>query len=65
LIQQWQKITNHLPPLVGKEPPEMIESDEGDEEEKEGERTKSDSEAHNKEIAGRTRGSKRGAASSS
>jgi hypothetical protein len=32
-MQRWQKIANHLPPLTGKEPPEMIEGEEGDEEE--------------------------------
>jgi hypothetical protein len=32
-MQRWQKITNHLPLLAKKEPPEMIEGEEGDEEE--------------------------------
>jgi hypothetical protein len=45
--QRWQKITNHLPPLAVKEPPEMIEGEEAEEEEveDEGDRTESDSEA--------------------
>jgi hypothetical protein len=49
--QRWQKITNHLPPLTRKEPPEMIEGDEEDEED-EGERTESDSEVPNQEVVG-------------
>ncbi|KAK1698457.1 hypothetical protein QYE76_015154 [Lolium multiflorum] len=64
---RWQKITNHLPPLAGKEPPEMIEGEEGDEDEEEddGERTESNSEAFSQDFVRRARGSKRGAASSS
>jgi hypothetical protein len=63
--QRWQKIANHLPPLVGKEPPEMIEGGEVDEEgdEDDGDRTKSDSEARGFIL--RPRGSRRGATSSS
>jgi hypothetical protein len=62
-VQRWQKVSDHLPPLAGKEPPEMIEGEEADEDEEEdkGDRTESDSEALSKEAAGRTRGSKRGA----
>jgi hypothetical protein len=47
VMQRWQKISNHLPPLVGKEPPEMIEGEEvlEDKEEDNGDRTESDSEA--------------------
>ena len=47
MTQRWQKISNHLPPLAGKEPPEMIEGEEvvEDEEEDDGDHTESDSEA--------------------
>jgi hypothetical protein len=64
-MQQWQKISKHLHPLAGKEPPEMIEGEEivEDEEEDDGDRTKSNSEAP--DFIRRPRGSKRGATSSS
>jgi hypothetical protein len=65
-MQTWHEVTNHLPPLAGKEPPEMIAGEEGNEEEKEDdERTESDSDGFSQEAAGRTSGTKRGAASSS
>ncbi|KAK1610986.1 hypothetical protein QYE76_034659 [Lolium multiflorum] len=57
-----QKIADHLPPLAGKEPPEMIEGEE-EEVDDEGERTESDSEA--RDFVRLPRGSKRGAGSSS
>jgi hypothetical protein len=43
---RWHKIANHLPPLAGKEPPEMTKGEEAEEDEveDEGEHTKSDSE---------------------
>ncbi|KAK1662797.1 hypothetical protein QYE76_050956 [Lolium multiflorum] len=45
--QKWQKIANHLPPLAGKEPLEMTEGEEAEEDDAEddGERTELDSEA--------------------
>ncbi|KAM0851714.1 hypothetical protein ACQ4PT_052260 [Festuca glaucescens] len=45
--KRWQKISNHLPPLAGKEPLEMTEGEEvvEDEEEDDGDSTESDSEA--------------------
>ncbi|KAK1648843.1 hypothetical protein QYE76_066648 [Lolium multiflorum] len=60
--QRWQKVADHLPPLAGKEPPEMTEGEEEaiDDEE---ERTESDSEA--RDFIRLPRGSKRGAGSSS
>jgi hypothetical protein len=65
-VQTWHKVTDHLPPLAGKEPPEMIAGEEGDDkEEDEGERMMLDSVAFSQEAAGRTRGTKRGANSSS
>ncbi|KAK1683294.1 hypothetical protein QYE76_044142 [Lolium multiflorum] len=42
--KRWQAVAHHLPPLAGKEPPEMTEG-EDDEVEDEGDRTESDSEA--------------------
>ncbi|KAK1650849.1 hypothetical protein QYE76_068654 [Lolium multiflorum] len=65
--KRWQKISNNLPPLAGKEPPEMIEGEEIDEgeEEDDGDRTELDSEALSQDFGRRTRGSKRGATSSS
>ncbi|KAK1602290.1 hypothetical protein QYE76_008139 [Lolium multiflorum] len=60
--QRWQKIADHLPPLAGKEPPEMTEGEEEEVDEEE-ERTESDSEA--RDFIRLPRGSKRGAASSS
>jgi hypothetical protein len=62
VAQRWQKIANHLPPLAGKEPPEMTEVEE-DEAEDEGDRTESDSEV--RDYVRLPRGSKRGATSSS
>ncbi|KAK1551519.1 hypothetical protein QYE76_000012 [Lolium multiflorum] len=41
--QRWQTVADHLPPLAGKEPPEMTEGE--DDEVDEGDRTESDSEA--------------------
>jgi hypothetical protein len=67
-MQTWQKVDNHFPPLTGKEPPEMIADEEGEEEEKEedeAERMKLDFEALSQEAAARTRDAKRGATSSS
>jgi hypothetical protein len=63
--QKWQTIANHLPPLARKEPPEMTEGEEAeeDEAEDEGERTESDSEA--RDFVRLPRGSKRGVTSSS
>jgi hypothetical protein len=65
VTQLWEKISNHLPPLAGKEPPEIFEGDDivEDEEEDDGYRTESDSEAQ--DFIRRPRGSKRGATSSS
>jgi hypothetical protein len=65
MMQRWQKIANHLPPLAGKEPPEMTEGEEVDEEgdEDDGDRTESDSEARDFVLL--PRDSKRGATSSS
>ncbi|XP_071678475.1 uncharacterized protein [Lolium perenne] len=60
--QRWQKIADHLPPLAGKEPPEMTEGEEEEVDEEE-ERTESDSEA--RDFIRLPRGSKRGAESSS
>ncbi|KAK1664676.1 hypothetical protein QYE76_052835 [Lolium multiflorum] len=60
--KRWQAVAHHLPPLAGKEPPEMTEG-EDDEVEDEGDRTESDSEA--REYVRLPRGAKRGAASSS
>ncbi|KAK1665953.1 hypothetical protein QYE76_054112 [Lolium multiflorum] len=60
--KRWQAVAHHLPPLAGKEPPEMTEG-EDDEVEDEGDRTESDSEA--REYIRLPRGAKRGAASSS
>ncbi|KAK1595919.1 hypothetical protein QYE76_018158 [Lolium multiflorum] len=54
--KRWQVVANHLPPLAGKEPPEMTEG-EDDEVDDEGDRTESDSEA--REYI-RPRGAKRG-----
>ncbi|KAK1649139.1 hypothetical protein QYE76_066944 [Lolium multiflorum] len=42
--KRWQAVASHLPPLAGKEPPEMTEG-EDDEVDDEGDRTESDSEA--------------------
>jgi hypothetical protein len=61
-MQRWQKVANHLPPLAGKEPPEMTEG-EDDEAEDEGDRTESDSEV--RDFIRLLRGTKRGATSSS
>jgi hypothetical protein len=65
VTQRWEKISKHLPPLAGKEPPEIFEGDDivEDEEEDDGYRTESDSEAQ--DFIRRPRGSKRGATSSS
>ncbi|XP_071680392.1 uncharacterized protein [Lolium perenne] len=60
--QRWQKIADHLPPLAGKEPPEMTEGEEEEVDEEE-ERTESESEA--RDFIRLPRGSKRGAESSS
>ncbi|KAK1691770.1 hypothetical protein QYE76_008467 [Lolium multiflorum] len=60
--QRWQKIADHLPPLAGKEPPEMTEGKEEDVDDEE-ERTESDSEA--RDFVRLPRGAKRGAGSSS
>ncbi|KAK1683835.1 hypothetical protein QYE76_044683 [Lolium multiflorum] len=60
--KRWQAVAHHLPPLAGKEPPEMTEG-EDDEVEDEGDRTESDSEG--REYVRLPRGAKRGAASSS
>ncbi|KAK1653000.1 hypothetical protein QYE76_070805 [Lolium multiflorum] len=60
--QRWQKIADHLPPLAGKEPPEMTEGEEEEVDDEE-ERTESDSEA--RDFIRLPRGSKRGAGSSS
>nr|XP_051201834.1 uncharacterized protein LOC127315380 [Lolium perenne] len=60
--QRWRKIADHLPPLAGKEPPEMTEGEEEEVDEEE-ERTESDSEA--RDFIRLPRGSKRGAESSS
>ncbi|KAK1650279.1 hypothetical protein QYE76_068084 [Lolium multiflorum] len=57
-----QKIADHLPPLAGKEPPEMTEGEEEEVDDEE-ERTESDSEA--RDFVRLPRGSKRGAGSSS
>jgi hypothetical protein len=61
-MQTWCKVADHLPPLTGKDPPEMIAGEEGDgeEEEDEGGRTESISEAFSQKAAGRARGAKRG-----
>ncbi|KAK1685651.1 hypothetical protein QYE76_046499 [Lolium multiflorum] len=61
--KRCQKISNHLPPLAGKEPPEMIEGEEIDEGEEvdDGDRTESDSETQ--DFVRCTRGSKRRATS--
>ncbi|KAK1599913.1 hypothetical protein QYE76_017281 [Lolium multiflorum] len=63
--KKWQKIANYLPPLAGKEPPEMIEGEEVDDDgnEDEGDRTESDSEA--RDFVKLPYVSKRGATSSS
>jgi hypothetical protein len=46
MIQRWQKIADHLPTLAAKDPPEMTEGEEvEDEGEDDGDRTESDSEA--------------------
>ncbi|KAK1607968.1 hypothetical protein QYE76_031641 [Lolium multiflorum] len=58
--KRWQTVADHLPPLAGKEPPEMTEG-EDDEVEDEGDRTESDSEA--REFVRLPRGAKRGASS--
>ncbi|KAK1685203.1 hypothetical protein QYE76_046051 [Lolium multiflorum] len=55
--KRWQAVAHHLPPLAGKEPPEMTEG-EDDEVEDEGNRTESDSEA--REYIRLPRGAKRG-----
>ncbi|KAK1618976.1 hypothetical protein QYE76_024493 [Lolium multiflorum] len=55
--KRWQAVAHHLPPLAGKEPPEMTEG-EDDEVEDEGDRTESDSEA--REYIRLPRGAKRG-----
>ncbi|KAK1608209.1 hypothetical protein QYE76_031882 [Lolium multiflorum] len=60
--QRWQKIADHLPPLAGKEPPEMTEGEEEEVDDEE-ERTESDSEA--RDFIRLPRGVKRGAGSSS
>ncbi|XP_071683510.1 uncharacterized protein [Lolium perenne] len=60
--QRWQKIADHLPPLAGKEPPEMTEGEEEEVDEEE-ERTESDSEA--RDFIRLPRGAQRGAAASS
>ncbi|KAK1678369.1 hypothetical protein QYE76_039217 [Lolium multiflorum] len=60
--QRWQKIADHLPPLAGKEPPEMTEGEEEEVDDEE-ERTESDSEA--RDFIRLPRGSKRGTESSS
>ncbi|KAK1692934.1 hypothetical protein QYE76_009631 [Lolium multiflorum] len=60
--QRWQKIADHLPPLAGKEPPEMTEGEEEEVDDEE-ERTESDSEA--RDFIRLPRGAKRGAGSSS
>jgi hypothetical protein len=62
-MQTWRKVANHLPPLVGEEPLEMTAGEEDDD--NDGERTESDSEAFSQEAVGHTRGTKRGATSSS
>ncbi|KAM0881040.1 hypothetical protein ACQ4PT_033206 [Festuca glaucescens] len=64
----WREVANHLPPLTGEEPAEMTAGEEDtveEEEEDEGERTESDSEALSQEPADRARGTKRGATPSS
>ena len=65
MMQRWQKIANHLPPLAGEEPPEMTEGEEVDEDEEQddGDGTESDSEAQ--DFIRRPRTLKRGATSSS
>jgi hypothetical protein len=65
MTQRWQKITNHLPPLTGKEPPEMTEGEEADEDkvEDDGYHTVSNSEVQ--DYVRLPRGSKRGTTSSS
>ncbi|KAK1644234.1 hypothetical protein QYE76_062039 [Lolium multiflorum] len=60
--QRWQKIADHLPPLAGKEPPEMTEGEEEEVDDEE-ERTESNSEA--RDFIRLPRGAKRGAGSSS
>nr|XP_051229894.1 uncharacterized protein LOC127347779 [Lolium perenne] len=60
--QRWQKITDHLPPLAGKEPPEMTEGEEEEVDDEE-ERTESDFEA--RDFIRLPRGSKRGSEFSS
>ncbi|KAK1648130.1 hypothetical protein QYE76_065935 [Lolium multiflorum] len=60
--QRWQKIADHLPPLAGKEPPEMTEGEEEEVDDEE-ERTESDSEA--RDFIRLPRGTKRNAGSSS
>ncbi|KAK1625972.1 hypothetical protein QYE76_000287 [Lolium multiflorum] len=57
-----QKIADHLPPLAGKEPPEMTEGEEEEVDDEE-ERTESDSEA--RDFIRLPRGTKRSAGSSS
>jgi hypothetical protein len=65
VVQRWQKVVDHLPPLAGKEPPEMTEGEEAEEDdvEDEGDRTESDSEV--RDYVQLPRGSRRGATSSS
>ncbi|KAK1680759.1 hypothetical protein QYE76_041607 [Lolium multiflorum] len=60
--QRWQKIADHLPPLAGKEPPEMTEGEEEEVDDEE-ERTESDSEA--RDFIRLPRGTKRNVGSSS
>ncbi|KAK1606524.1 hypothetical protein QYE76_030197 [Lolium multiflorum] len=62
IFSRWQKVADHLPPLAGKEPPEMTEGEE-DEAEDEGERTESDSDT--RDFIRLPRVAKRGANSSS
>ncbi len=65
--QTWREVANHLPPLAGEEPAEMTagEEDTVEEEEDEGERTESDSEALSQEPADRACRTKRGETPSS
>jgi hypothetical protein len=65
MTQRSQKITNHLPPIAGKEPSEMTEGEEADDDEVEddGDCTESDFEV--RDYVQLPRGLKRGATSSS
>jgi hypothetical protein len=37
VAQRWQKVTDHLPPLAGKKPPEMTVGEEAEEDDVEDE----------------------------